>query len=72
MRYMNLEGHNYEDIANVGGYRHNYEGFYKRIHIPNVCKSGENDHNSRCLCKPFGNYLLSFLSLLVNIFEEDI
>ena len=30
MRYMNLEGTHISSI-NVGGYRHNYEGFYEKI-----------------------------------------
>ena len=32
----------------------------------------ENDHNSRCLCRPCENFLLSSLSLLVKSFEEEI
>ena len=56
----------------VGGYRHNYEGFYEKTFIPNVYKYGENDHNSRCSCKPCGNYLLSSLFVLVKSFEEEI
>ena len=43
-----------------------------KIYIPNVYKYGENDHNSRCLCKTFRNYLISSLSLLVECFEEEI
>ena len=56
----------------VGGYRHNYEGFYEKNLIPNVYKLGENDHNSRCPCRTCGNSLLSSLSLLVKSFEEEI
>ena len=40
--------------------------------IPNVYKSGENDHNSRYPCKPCRNSLHSSLSLLVKSFEEEI
>ena len=29
MRYMDLEGHNIRFI-DLGGYRHNYEGFYEK------------------------------------------
>ena len=53
-------------------YIYNYEGFYKKIHTPNVYKYGENDHNSRCSCKPSRHSLISSLSLLVKSFEEDI
>ena len=51
----------------VGGYRHNYEGFYEMS-----INRGEDDHNKRCPCKPCGNYLLYSLSLLVKSFEEKI
>ena len=30
MRYMDIEGHTQRSM-DVGGYRHNYEGFYKKI-----------------------------------------
>ena len=43
-----------------------------KIHIPNVCKKREKDHNSRCPCKPYENSLISSLSLLVKSFEEEI
>ena len=43
-----------------------------KIYVPNVYKQGENDHNSRCPCKPCKNSLLSSLSLLVKSFEEEI
>ena len=33
---------------------------------------GRNDHNLRCPCKPCGNSFLSYLSLLVKGFEEEI
>ena len=57
----------------VGGYRYNFDDFYKKIHIPNVYyKLVENGHNSRCSCKPCANSLLSSLSLFVNSFEEEI
>ena len=29
MRYMDLEGHTHK-VMDVGGYRHNYEGFYEK------------------------------------------
>ena len=58
--------------VDVGGYRHNYEDFYEKTLIPNVYKYGENDHNSRCPCKPCENSLISYLSLLVKSFEEEI
>ena len=57
----------------VGRCRHKYEGFYEKIYIPNVYKSGENDVNSRCPCKPCENFFFfSSLSLLVKSFEEEI
>ena len=49
----------------VGRYRHNNEGFYKKIIIPNVFKS-------RFPCKPCENYLLSSLSQLMKSIEEEI
>ena len=55
----------------VDGYRHSYEGFYKKIHKPNVYKYRENDHNSRCPCTPCENSLISSLSLLLKSFEEE-
>ena len=33
---------------------------------------GENDKNSRCSCKACENYLISSLSLSMEIFEEEI
>ena len=30
MRYMDLEGHTHIRFMDVGGYRHNYEGFYEK------------------------------------------
>ena len=45
--------------------------FMKKPHT-NVYKKGENDYNSRCPCKPYGNSLISSLSLLVKSFEEEI
>ena len=71
MRYMDLEGYHIRSI-DVGGYRHNYEGFYEKNIISNVYKQGKNDHNSRCSCKPCENSLYSSISLLVKSFEEDI
>ena len=56
----------------VGGYRHNYEGFHGKTLFQMSVKLGENDHNYKCPCKPCGNYLLSSLSLLVKSFEEEI
>ena len=46
--------------------------FMKKILILNVYKLGENNHNSRCPCKPCENSLLSSLSLFVTSFEEEI
>ena len=41
-------------------------------YIPTVYKYEENDQNSRCPCKRCKNSLISYLSLPVKSFEEDI
>ena len=46
--------------------------FMKKILYQMSINRGENDHNSRCPCKPCGNSLHSSLSLLVKRFEEEI
>ena len=46
--------------------------FIKKVHILNINKLGENNHKSRCACMLYENYLLSFLSLLVKRFDEEI
>ena len=46
--------------------------FIKKNLIPNICKYGENDHNSRFPCKPCEISLISSLSLLVKSFEDEI
>ena len=46
--------------------------FLKEIHIPNVYKLADNDHNSRCLYVPCVNYLISPFSLLVKRIKEEI
>ena len=56
----------------VGGYRHNYGGFYEKTSFQMSINRGDDDHNCRCPCKPCGNSLLSSLSLLVKSFEEEI
>ena len=56
----------------VGRYRYNYKGFYKKIYIPTIYKYGENNRNSRCSCKPCENYLISSISLLEKSFDEEI
>ena len=56
----------------VGEYKYNYEGFYKKIYIPNAYKEGENDYNSKCPCKPSEDFQISSFSLLVKSFEEEI
>ena len=45
---------------------------FMKIHIPNVYKKGENDHNSRCPSKSCVNSLFSSLFLLVKSFEDKI
>ena len=72
MRYMNLKGHTHK-VFDVGGYRHNYEGFYfKKIYIANVNYRGENNHSSWCSCKLCENSITSSLYLLVKSFEKEI
>ena len=66
MRYIDLRS------MDVGGYRHNYEGFYEKTSYQMFINKGENEHNSRCPCKPCENSILSSLSLLVKSFEEEI
>ena len=53
-------------------FRHNYEGLYEKTSCQMSINRGENDHNSRCPCKPYENSLLSSHSLLVKSFEEEI
>ena len=59
-------------FVDLGGYRHNYKGFIKKISISNVYKQGENDHNSRCPCKCCRNSFISSLSLSEKSFKEEI
>ena len=56
----------------VSGYKHNYKGFFLKHSHAKFFKIGENDHNSRCSCKPCENSLPYSLSLLVKSFEEEI
>ena len=35
----------------IGGYRHNYEGFYEKSTYQISINKGENDYNSMCSCK---------------------
>ena len=46
--------------------------FMKKTSYQMSIKKGENDHNSRCPCKPCDNSLLSSLSLSVKSLEEEI
>ena len=55
----------------VGGYRHNYEGFYKKSTYQ-ISINRERTTTTQCPCKPCGNFLMSFLFLLVKSFEGEI
>ena len=57
---------------NIDRYKNNYKGFYKKIYILNVYKYEENDHNSRCLCKPYENSFFYSFSFFVKSFEQEI
>ena len=70
MRYINLEGYT-QGFMDVGGYKHNYESFYKKIIYQMFINRGRKNHNSRCRCNTCGYYLISSLSLLVKNLKSD-
>ena len=56
----------------VGGYKHNYEGFYEKTSYQISINREKTTTTKKCPCKPCGNSLLFYLSLLVKSFEEEI
>ena len=56
----------------IGGYRHNYEGFYEKTSYQMSINKGRTTTTKGVHAKPCGNSLHSSLSLLVKSFEEEI
>ena len=56
----------------VGGYRHNYEGFYEKTSYQMSINNERTSTTKGAPWKPCGNSLHSSLSLLVKSFEEEI
>ena len=70
MRYMDIKGHTHK-VFDVGGYRHNYEGFYEKTAYQMSINRGKRPQ-LEWSCKPCENALLSSLFLLVKSFEEEL
>ena len=57
---------------NVGRYRHNYEGFYKKSTYQMSINRGKTTTTQDVHAKSYENSLISYLSLSVKSFEEEI
>ena len=61
MRYMDLAGHTHK-VMNVGGYKHNYEGFYEKLTYQMSINRGRTTTTQGAHASPMR--ILSFLLFL--------